>query len=119
MVNVFGCIDIIIRRDSLEKKEKGLSQKLIDDYELDERYYDDKIICIPGGMNPYDVEQEVVGVEKEYGIVFNPYIDKEPETDMVIVEGWGGIRTKNKWLKEKNETLEDGRFCRQYYFIED
>ena len=93
-------------------------EKLIEDYELESMYYDEKIICIPGDMNPYDVEREVFRVEKEYGLVFNPYIDKSPETDMVIVEGLGGIITKNRWLKEKREKMDNGGTCRRYYFEE-
>ena len=115
MVNVFGFIDIIIRREALEKKEKGLSNKLIDKYKLKDKFYDDKIICIPGGMNPFDAEREINELENTYGLVFNPDIHKDPETDIVIVKGLWGIQTKNKWLKEKREKLVDGFSIRYYY----
>jgi len=115
MVRAYGCIDIIIRRDVLENKKRGLSEKLIEDYKVKPEFYDDYIVCIPGGMSPYDVEMEVISLENEYGLVFNPYPEKEPLTEMVIIEGLFGIKTKNNWLKEKRSN----KCGIQYYFDEE
>ena len=34
MIEAYEFIDIVVRRDSLEKKEKGLSKKFIEEYEV-------------------------------------------------------------------------------------
>ena len=113
MIRAYRFIDIIIRRDALEKKEEGLSQKFIEEYKVDEQHYDEDIICIRGGMNPYDVETEVIALETKYGLVFNSYPDKSPQTDIVIVEPFG-VTTRNCWLKCEIK-MDNGALDRIYY----
>ena len=116
MITAFGCIDIIVRRDSLEKVEKGLAEKLIREYGINDCHYDEYIICIPGGMNPYDVQIEVAKLEKEYRLIFNP--NQAQMTDMVIVEGLLGVRTKNNWLKPVKGDSGEKIIPFQYVFDE-
>ena len=117
MIKAYDFIDIVIRRDSLEKKERGLSQKFIEKYKVGEPHYDDYIICIRGGMNPYDVRERVAEIEKDYGLVFNPYPKEKPITDIVIVDMMMGINTQNDWLKS-NIAGDRKMNLRQYYFVE-
>lgn len=115
MIEAYGCIDIIIRRDALDKKSKGLSQKFIEEYKVELPHYDEDIICIRGGMNPYDAKMEVDKLEKDYGLIFNPNPKESPETDIVIIEGLLGIRTQNKWLQHKREKTDKGYFKLLYF----
>ena len=113
MIKAYGCIDIVIRRDSLERKEKGLSEKFIKKYKVKPPHYDKDIICIPGGMNPYDVETTIMELEQNYGLVFNSNVKETAVTDFVIVEPWS-IYPKNSWLKEKQ--TENG-YTGEFYFV--
>ena len=117
MIEAYEFIDIVVRRDSLEKKEKGLSKKFIEEYEVELPHYDDDIICIPGGMNPYDVKLTVEELEQDYGLIFNPNPKELPVTDIVIVEPFG-ITTRNRWLYMK-KVENDKYYERVYYFEED
>ena len=118
MIDRYGFIDIVIRRDSLEKIEVGLSQKIISEYEVTEPHYDEYLICIPGGMNPMDVEARVIELETKYGLVFNPYMGEGPTTDIVIIDGWHGMLTRNRWLEEVKEKRDDGKPWYRYRFRE-
>ena len=118
MIKAYEFIDIVIRRDSLEKKEKGLSQKFIEEYEVELPHYDEDIICVRGGMGPLDVQMTVENIEKDYGLIFNPNPKVEPITDIVIVDLFMGVYTRNSWLKAKIE--DKNKFdSRQYYFEEE
>lgn len=118
MIKAYDFIDIVVRRDSLEKQEKGLSQKFIEEYNVEESHYDEDVICIRGGMGPPDVQRRVEKIEKDYGLVFNPYPKEEPTTDIVIVDLMMGVYTNNRWLKAKQIDPEN-LFKRVYYFEED
>ncbi|MBE5738965.1 MAG: hypothetical protein E7354_04485 [Clostridiales bacterium] len=116
MIKAYGCIDIVIRRDSLEKKEKGLSQKFIEEYGVKEPHFDNDLICIPGGMNPYDVGTEVTNLEEKYGLVYNPNIKEGPITDIIIVEPLG-MSPYRSWLRSK--IIEESDICRGIvYYLE-
>jgi len=117
MIKAYDFIDIVIRRDSLEKKEEGLSQKFIEVYKVEPPHYDEDVICIRGGMNPYDVKMKIDKLEKDYGLVFNPNPKELPVTDIVIVDLMMGIYTPNDWLSSKIE--DKNKFgSRQYCFKE-
>ena len=111
MVYPYAFIDIIIRRDSLERKEKGLSERFIEEHKVTLPHYDDQLICIIGGMNMYDVEACVQMLVSEYGLVFDEKNENGSNTDIVIVDFLLGAITNNNWLKSTGSM-----FNRQYYF---
>ena len=117
MINAYDFIDIVIRRDALERKEKGLSEKFIQDHKVELPHYDEKLICITGGMNVYDVDMAIKYLEEEYGLVYNDNLKEGPTTDIVVVDLFHWIATDNNWLKCKKHESGD-RYKRIYYFEE-
>ena len=102
MIEKYQFINLIIRRDALEQAEEGLSEKIIKEYNVDDKHFDENLICIRAGMNYMDVENEIEKFVKTYGLRFN-YDNGNNPTDIVIVEPLSGIRTKNNWLEENGE----------------
>ena len=113
MIEKYQFIDLIIRRDALEQSEKGLSEKIIKEYKVDDKHYDENLICIRAGMNYMDVEYEIEKFVKTYGLRFN-YDNGNNPTDIVIVEPLRGIITKNNWLENNGE-----RFPHTKYFMKE
>ncbi|MBO7219187.1 MAG: macro domain-containing protein [Clostridia bacterium] len=97
MIKTYEFIDIIIRRDALEKWDKGLSQKFIEDYKVEEGHYDDNLICIRASMGPIYVEdiERILGYYSKY-LKIDPNSDR---TDVVVVDRFFGICNKVSWLE--------------------
>lgn len=101
-------ISLIVKREALERKEKGLSQKVIDSYNLDKIYYDRNLIAIPGAMNPFDMEEVVADFEKKHGLKFLD--EKERAVDFVVIDAFFGVTTRCDWLENccKEESVKIG-----------
>lgn len=109
MIGKYQFIDLIIRRDALEQSEKGLSEKIIKEYKVDSKHFDENLICIRAGMNYIDVEYEIEKTVKTYGLRFN-YDNGNNPTDIVIVEPLRGIITKNNWLETNAEKFPHAKY---------
>ena len=109
MIEKYQFIDLIIRRDALEQSEKGLSEKIIKEYKVDSKHFDENLICIRAGMNYIDVENEIEKFVKTYGLRFN-YDNGNNPTDIVIVEPLRGIITKNNWLETNAEKFPHAKY---------
>ena len=96
MVLPYGCIDLVFRKDVLEKKKKGLSDEIIKKYDIKEEYYDNDLILVACAMNPWDAETEVDEIEKEYGLT---YLNGDNAVDFTLVEGMRGPCARCDWLK--------------------
>lgn len=95
MIVPYGFIDIVIKRSSLEKIRKGLSNDFIKERKIKEGHFDENLIIIPGGMNPYDAAEEVYNLENKYKLV---HIQDNITQDIVCVEPFG-VCSKCGWLK--------------------
>lgn len=98
MIATHGFIDIIIKRKSLDRKEEGLSQKLIEKYKLHRAHYDEDLICLPGAMGPYEAEMFVNELMDKYDLKF--LSEDEKAIDLAITEAYWGLTTKCDWLQE-------------------
>ncbi len=96
MVSVYGCIDVIVKRSSMLDGGK----KLIMDEKIKSPFYDDDLICIPGGMSPHDAECTAAYLERTYSIKIIDYTnEKHPfAKDGAIVNGPFGLATECNWL---------------------
>lgn len=104
MIVMYDCIDLVIRRDALEKHEAGLSQKFIEEYKVELPHYDDDLICIRASMGPICVEdiERILGDYYKY-LVFDP---NSNNTDIVVVDRINGKCHRVDWLDQKpTETL--------------
>ncbi len=109
MITTYGCICIIIRREAI--KNKDLVDEWIKKGVIRESGYDEHLICILAGMNPWDAEDTGLSVSKRLGIEIydttNPY---EPiSKDGVYEESLGGLCAPCNWLKR-----EEGRHNYSY-----
>ena len=96
MIKCYDFIDLVIRRDALEKWEKGLSDKFIEDYKVEEGHYDDNLICIRASMGPITIEdiEKLLGYYSKY-LKIDPNSDK---TDVVVIDRFHGKCNKADWL---------------------
>ena len=88
-------IDIIIKRSALEKVKEGLSAELIAEFKVGEGHYDEHLIIIRGGMNPFDVGYTVELLEKKYHLV---HLKNNVAQDFVCAARFPGIYSKCPWL---------------------
>ena len=114
MINAYDFISVIFRRDALDNKEKGLSEKFIIENNIKQPHYDEQLICIMGGMNAYDVEATINWLVNKYGLVFDEKTENGSHTDIVVVDFLFGIITNNNWIKSIGSIRS-----RQYYFEEE
>lgn len=103
MVYTYGCIDIILKRSALDRNPKKNSQYLISSENIEEDYYDDDLICVPGGMSPADAESSVYYYEREYNITIFDKSDPKHYVakDGVIISGPFGATTKCDWIRKE------------------
>jgi len=97
MVHGYGCIDIIIKRSALGTDN---SKELIEFRKIKPEFYDDDLICIPGGMNPMDVQSSVNDLELSYGVQILDISDPQNKKakDGVIISAPYGTTTPCDWI---------------------
>lgn len=102
MVSIYGFIDIIIKRSALDKNSVKNSRHLIEREKTEPYYYDDDLICIPGGMSPYDAEMAAKWLEREYEIQIFDMTDpmKPVAKDAVIINSVFGPTVKCPWINK-------------------
>jgi len=106
MVMPYGFIDIIFRKDILERK--GLLSEILERYKPTNEHIDDKLILVPCAMNPVSAGLEVDWL-KEKGLT---YIQDKKAVDFVLVESFLGTRAKCDWIKKdtlKADLIVDNR----------
>lgn len=101
MVYTYGCIDIIIRRSALDRNPVINSEYLIREEKLENDYYDDDLVCIPGGMSPADAEASAKFLERRYNLTILDFSNpRDPVAkDGVVINGPFGPTTKCDWLQ--------------------
>ena len=114
MIEKYNFIDIVIRRDVLDNKVKGLSQDLIDEYKIKIPHYDNDLICIRGGMSSSDAQIEIEKLKQHYDLNYNPHSSKDNPTDIVIIYGPLRMVPHNSWLKYKTLKLNDRKLIQFY-----
>ena len=102
MVYTLGCIDIIIKRSALDRNPVKNSEYLIRNNRIEEDFYDQDLICVPGGMNPRDAEDTGKWLEREYNIQIIDESDpgNPVSKDGVVVNGPFGTTTKCNWIRK-------------------
>ena len=94
MVFPYGCIDIIFRKDVLEKK--GLTNEIIERYKPTNKHIDDNLILVPCAMSCFAAKAEIEWL-KQKGLV---YIKDEKAIDFVVVKSLFGTCAKCDWINE-------------------
>lgn len=120
MVFPYGCIDIIFKKEVLERK--GLLKEIIERYKPRKESIDDKLILVPCAMSPVDAGDQVEWL-LEKGLV---YVENKKAVDFVVVESMFGPCAPCDWVDYgllKEEVVIDGithKEGKMYYeFIDD
>ena len=76
------------------------SEYLIKNHRIEEDFYDQDLICVPGGMNPIDAEDTGKWLEREYSLQIIDESDprKPIAKDGVVIDGPYGPTTKCDWI---------------------
>ena len=119
MVLSYGYIDIIFRKDVLEKR--GLLEKIFERYKPTDERIDNNLVLVPCAMNPIDAENEIAWLQDNWNLT---YIKDGKAVDFVVVEGLFGTCTNCEWvelLHLKDDKLENGKIYKKgiyYEFVE-
>jgi len=108
MIAAQNFISLIVKREALERFEKGLSQKLIEKYNLDKVYYDENLLALPGAMNPYDMEDVVKEYTQKYNLKFLD--ENKKAVDFVVIDAFLGPTAECDWLSSNTK--------KDYYLLE-
>lgn len=100
MVYTLGCIDIIIKRSALDRNPVKNSEYLIKNHRIKDDFYDQDLVCIPGGMNPIDAKDTGKWLEREYNLQIIDESDprKPIAKDGVVIDGPYGPTTACDWI---------------------
>lgn len=112
---VFACdssCNIVIKRSALEKVKSGLSYEFIDEYQVEEGYFDDSLIIIRAGSEGAALDI-IDNLETKYNLV---HLRNGVAQDMVCVQN-GDCCSKCGWLK--SGTLKEEMFVGDEVFPED
>lgn len=96
MVLPYGCIDLIFRKDKLEKIKSGLSEEIIKENKVSSAHIDENLILIACAMSYWEAEETAKEFEKEYGLT---YLKNNKAVDFVLVESMKGLCAKCEWIK--------------------
>lgn len=99
MVLPYGCIDLIFRKDKLERVKKGLTNEIIKTYNVSPAQIDDNLVLVRCAMNSLDAENMINELQAKYGLT---YLKDDKAIDFVVVQGARGICTKCEWIKTGN-----------------
>ncbi len=99
MIITYGCIDIVIKRNSLENIKKDLSQELISKYNVSPDNYDKDLIAIRGGMSDNDSIETIKELENKYGLT---HMEKGKAKDFAVVKYYLSLVDKCDWLEIVN-----------------
>ena len=97
MLAVCSFVDIIIKREALDRQKPNFSCEFIEKFKVEPEHYDENLICIRAGMNPIDVEDIISELINTYNLKYNNN-NKNMDTDFVVVNGPHGP-TYSTWLK--------------------
>ena len=111
MVLPYGCIDLIFRKDKLEKIKIGLSEEIIKENKVSSAHIDENLILIACAMSYWEAEEIVEELEKKYGLI---YLRDNKAIDFVLVAGFFGLCEKCEWIKtdhlKEDLTIDEMRY---------
>lgn len=98
MVHSYGCIDLIVKSEALEKQHPGYAKYVGKKENVGVGNYDSSLICFPLGMSPYDADISAKRLASLYNFSL-PAGDSANNSDSVFIAEPFGPTTECDWIE--------------------